>query len=69
MEVGKPVEKAVNPACWVVTRIRDGAMIGQYFHPRTFAQLSTAVYRIETAEQYLCRIGARSQSPTSNRNG
>jgi hypothetical protein len=41
---------------WIVTRIEDGSIIGEFYERSNVEKFNLNTCRIETAYQYLCRI-------------
>jgi hypothetical protein len=41
---------------WIVTRIKDGSVFGEFYDPSNVSKFNPEVCRIETAYQYLTRI-------------
>lgn len=49
---------ALEPHCgsWIVSRIKDDSVVGEFFNATTVSRFNPATCRIETAAQYLGRI-------------
>ena len=53
----------LEPHCnsWIVSRIADGSVIGEFYERGSVERFSPTTCRVETAAQYLGRINGRSK--------